>query len=727
MNQYKIIKLRRLIHCMTKQSHDYTDDSNGGDSSSISCTKKKIALEQINLAHKMLNEVRELFISGPKQAVDDNHNDQHHHHRSHQYDLRKRDEQMILQKLEISVEEACLSLREKYYIGTNNNSSSSHINHERNNDLVHGIFFKEDDDEEIEWSSDESDDGNNNHKLSNDDYHLSFSDDEEDHDEDDDNDEHDNRQNHRQQNALSESTQEKKKLTIEELQKQQEEQLQSEISEMAAQLKNATKSINQKLTSGNDDLDNLASLAQSNFDKVKNANEEVTKHVKASGWRKSVGRWVVFFCILSTWIFCFLTIRVIPKRKGACLFFCEKESTNRSKSSRNKSDKEMPKSNDHNYYSEYYEDDDDDYDSAYESSSSSTKSSQKKVTPKYSHCKRNNDNGHECTVPDNFERYTHKVPQDDAHSQYLAHDAAAKIKAKRYLKNLKKAEGEEDIIGSNRVREGWYKNDDNNVDDKLNKNRENEKLMYTYKDAVNAAYYDSPLLVSILLEDPDLVDYADENGWTLLHEACRHGNMESVVIILRYLDENDVNIQTKAGNNAMWLAKHHEHDTIVQILAENGGVEMSLIGKKDNDDDDHYNDDQYNDQDETTVEHPNGKEDEIEKQSKSFYTYADAVYVAQEKEASLLSTILRQNPEFLEIADKNGWTLLHEAVRGGKVDNVSTILDFVGNVSYLNTKTNAGQTAMWLAKSLKYSSIYELLEARGGVELPSGDSRNSEL
>lgn len=29
-----------------------------------------------------------------------------------------------------------------------------------------------------------------------------------------------------------------------------------------------------------------------------------------------------FLIVLGTWVFCFLMIRVVPRRKGACLFFC---------------------------------------------------------------------------------------------------------------------------------------------------------------------------------------------------------------------------------------------------------------------------------------------------------------------------------------------------------------------------------------------------------------------
>ncbi len=802
MNQYQITKLRRLIHCMTKQNHDST--------ATTICManeekEKKIAMEQITLARMMLNELRELFVVGQQLAAEDRHH--------HQFHPQKRDEQVILQKLEISVEEACKNLSEKYSIGISSSNSSSDGNVNNGSDLVDEIFFKDDDDDDEELSFDESNGGNNNHNLSNDDddeYHLSFSDD----DAHDENDEHDNRQNHhqhhhrhQQQNGPSQSKsipQEKKKLTTEELQKQQEEQLQNEISEMAEQLKHATMNINKTLASGNNDLDNLASLAQSNFDRVKNANEEVTKHVKASGWRKSVGRWVVFFCVLSTWILCFLTIRVVPKRKGTCLFLCKEESTKRNKSNRNKRNNERPRSNNHHYYDDYYEDDDDDdYDYGNKSSSSSTKSSEKKVHPKYSYCQKNNDNGNDCTVPDNLEGYEHKIHnidlRGDSQSQNFAHDIAAEMKEKRYLENLKKAEREEESIGLNRVREGWHKNDDDtnaddtNADDKF----EDSKTTYTYQDAVRAAWHDAPTLVTILLEDPDLVDYADENGWTVLHEASRQGNMDSVVAILRHLDdENDVNIKTNVGTTAMWLAKQHKHDEIVEILAAHGGVELpSRDEKEENEydedfDDDYYEDDEYDEMtaepqnnieeekeeneydedfdddfyeddeyDETTAEPQNKIEEEREEKDADKYyddddydehnesnehdqrdhsdettaehpdfSYEDAVYTAIQKESSFLSTILSRNPELVRFADENGWTLLHEAVRGGNIKSVSIILDFLDDVSYLDRRTKGGGNAIWLAKTFNFDSIVELLEARGGVELPPEDiTRKSEL
>jgi len=742
MNQYQVIKLRRLVHCMTKQDHGSTSNSDDDrTSASTWAQKKKIAMEQINLARVMLNEVKELFMVEQKQGFEDPVNGYY------QSDLEKRNELMILQKLEISVDEACASLVEKYNISSDDG----------NDDLVNRLFFQEDDDDETEMSFDESEDGNNNQNLSDaDEYHLSFSDDDDDENDNDNND--DDESNDPSQLKF---TGDKKKLTVEELQRQQEEQLQNEIAEMAEQLKHATMSINKTLASGNDDLDNLASLAQSNVDRVKNANEEVTKHVKATGWRKSVGRWVIFFCVLSTWVVCFLTIRVVPRRKGACLFFCEEESTNRNKGGNHRGNSKYPKSEYRKHYEEYdedyYGDDDDDdddnydYDNGDKSSSSQPKSSHRKVQPKYSFCEKNADNGNDCTAPDSLERYKRKIHdidvRNDAYSQNYAQDVAAEMKEKRYLENLKKAEKEEDGIGRNRVREGWHKDGES---------KDDTKLTYTHKDAVNAVWHDAPLLVTILIEEPDLIDYADKNGWTILHEASRSGNVDSVVAILRHLeDESDVNIRTNAGTNAMWLAKHYKHDEIVQILAANGGVELSStveedededededeeveveveveesVGEDDDYDDDYYDDvDEYDDDNDETIEDTqDGNEGEKEEQSEtSSFTYRDAVHTAlREGASSLLNTVLSQNPEFLRQSDTNGWTLLHEAVRAGEVENVSTILDFIDDVNYLNAKTNSGLNAMELAKSYNYHSIAELLAARG-VKLSSESARGSEL
>ena len=105
-------------------------------------------------------------------------------------------------------------------------------------------------------------------------------------------------------------------------QKRQADALQSEIAEMAAHMKKATLRINATLKDQARDLDDMEDVVARNLDNVADVTDRVTDHVR-SGWRRSAAQWTLLFSVAGTFIFLFMTMRVVPKRKSACLFFCE--------------------------------------------------------------------------------------------------------------------------------------------------------------------------------------------------------------------------------------------------------------------------------------------------------------------------------------------------------------------------------------------------------------------
>jgi len=85
------------------------------------------------------------------------------------------------------------------------------------------------------------------------------------------------------------------KKTTDQLQKEQEETLEHEITQMATQLKQSSLSIKATLASQNSNLTEMETLAQANLDRTKDITDKVEERVRASGWRKSVKRWITFF------------------------------------------------------------------------------------------------------------------------------------------------------------------------------------------------------------------------------------------------------------------------------------------------------------------------------------------------------------------------------------------------------------------------------------------------
>ena len=240
---------------------------------------------------------------------------------------------------------------------------------------------------------------------------------------------------------------------------------------------------------------------------------------------------------------------------------------------------------------------------------------------------------------------------------------------------------------------------------------------FTYQDAAVAAHNDHELLLKILTKHPEFLDHVDQNGWTLLQEASRGGNLECVTIILEMKDDLDyVNFRNLSGGNALSLAKIAENQLIIEMLKAQGAYESN----PDSDMNDGQREgeiiqDQSNDIEENVNTSIN---EESNHKTQTTYTQADAVHAAQVHDPSRLLDILDKHPEFVTIADENGWMLLHEATRAGNVACVDIVLEFMQNKVDINVSTFGGANAMWYAKNLGHEHLVELFELRGGVESP---------
>ncbi len=235
------------------------------------------------------------------------------------------------------------------------------------------------------------------------------------------------------------------------------------------------------------------------------------------------------------------------------------------------------------------------------------------------------------------------------------------------------------------------------VDDLENTNEAG--AIFTYDEALLAVHHNPSLLMIILSKHLDFLYHVDADNWTLLHEAIRVGNLESVSVVLAFtLSISDDDCENH-DESALILARTLGHGAIADVLVDTGVLGVPNISCHEDIEDDE-------------------DEDEDDEDSEDIaFTYDDALY-AIHYEPAYVKLILSQNPEFLSVTDENGWTLLHEAVRGSRIESVSSILSFVDDTNYLNKRTTIGGNAMWFAKMFGHEEIVEILEARGGVELP---------
>jgi hypothetical protein len=438
-------------------------------------------------------------------------------------------------------------------------------------------------------------------------------------------------QQQQQQTQKNANTTNTPKQTSTQIQKQQEEILQQEISEMASRLKQSSLGINSTLTAQNIDLFEMEELARDNLDKTKNITEKVNRQVRA-GWRRSFGKWMAFFFVMVSWSFCFLTIRVVPKRKG------------KGKGNGNVNGDKKQKQKQKNTHEEY----------GNQGDTTNTKS--KHVDPKYSYCEDSQsqsqskkDNQKQCTAP--LDPHYHSQHMDmfgNMNADQIAQMLAEEKRNQRMEMNRHKAKSEDERIASMRVRDGWDSrrhgntNDDDDdhdhvdddaddhVDDDVDDDDDDQiqaeavnkadefddddyyhnvghdddnddyytndedreadntrvddlhdtaRTVYTIGDLKNAIHSSEILLLEkILKQNPALVRQRDENGWEAIHEAARGGNVDVVRILL---DEGgaDVDAQvgrTGQGGSTLWLTKimHDASHPLVLYLVERGAHEI---------------------------------------------------------------------------------------------------------------------------------------------------------
>lgn len=393
-------------------------------------------------------------------------------------------------------------------------------------------------------------------------------------------------------------------VTSEQMRREQEEMLQHDISEMAAQLKQSSLQIKSTLASQNKDLDQMETLAKENLDKTSQVTHNVTEHVRA-GWKSSFQKWFVFFVILGTWFFCFLTIRVVPKRQGACLLFCNNKNTDGSPFRTASQGASSSK-----YAGQTHAVDDSDSHADTDTDADASGHGEMKTSDArgatYSYCQDFHQQGpagksqkKQCTVPLDPQDYEHSMGkifnQAFYDPQHVAEKMIQKKKGQRMDHKLNLAKQEDTNIAASRVRDGWNGSD---VNDKNHESRRDEShthdkqaqelkiskdmpsVQYTRDDLKKAIFRGDIVTVqSILNRNPELAQARDENGWEAIHEAVRKGSVEATEILLD-IGHVDINAKVGAtgqGGSVLWIAKmiHGGNHEIIRYLIEKGATEVA--------------------------------------------------------------------------------------------------------------------------------------------------------
>ena len=299
----------------------------------------------------------------------------------------------------------------------------------------------------------------------------------------------------------------------EEVKRQQAEMLESEIAEMAAQMKSATLRMNTTLREQSSALDDMEQTVTENLDQVTDVTTKVTDHV-SRGWRKTAATWTLLFTVVGTFAFLFMTMRVAPKRRDACIFFCSG-------------------------------------DSRYESKWNQAEEERKRLLE-------------ELRLRDENDAV------DAAAAATTAEQIAAEEKAarERMLEEERLRREEEAVAAEAQARADRIKEEENQKKaDRERAERERERIAFENKAAQQEAATNGISeqdfrfaaggrghledVVSFIDRHPDKVNAPDANRWTALHEAARAGNTEIIQVLLGA--GADVVLTTKSGQNALQL------------------------------------------------------------------------------------------------------------------------------------------------------------------------------
>ncbi len=178
-------------------------------------------------------------------------------------------------------------------------------------------------------------------------------------------------------------------------------------------------------------------------------------------------------------------------------------------------------------------------------------------------------------------------------------------------------------------------------------------------------------VIQMVYAKPDLVRARDDNGWTILHEAARFGNLQMVKFLV---EKANANILERNGKNRdkkdalgvanHYLKKYHEVVRFLQVKMKEGNKDNTKATTNDN----------AAKATTPSTPHPSS-------------TYANLLKALRENNLARFKAILKDRPSLAQQKDNNGWTILHEIVRTGKVDMAEVVVE--GYDADVNLRTNS--------------------------------------
>ena len=222
--------------------------------------------------------------------------------------------------------------------------------------------------------------------------------------------------------------------------------------------------------------------------------------------------------------------------------------------------------------------------------------------------------------------------------------------------------------------------------------KQQEASLEAFRRAVLGSEFSS--LRRMIQERPELCSQQDQNGWLPLHEASRYGLDKNVAILFQHCRGINVNAKTAFGKGAtaLWWAIKEGYDNesgIVKLLKSVGG---QALGPSDPDPA----------QPPKTFPEQKVKENkEVDKEEEArpvvSFVADDIRMAAYLGDNNRIEDYLTLRPDWINDADENGWTAVHEAVRQA---HVGTIRLLAQRGADLNARTGDGWSPLAMARDV---------------------------
>jgi hypothetical protein len=343
---------------------------------------------------------------------------------------------------------------------------------------------------------------------------------------------------------------------VRELQREQREQMEGAIRQMASQMKARTEKLHSALRGQTEVLlEDVRDAAEENVDGVTKVAGDVRERNRAS-WRRTVGTWTMLFTVVGVFVATLLTIVVVPKQRpgrsgnAPCLFFCPSRTTTTTEEDekfcrtlpggRQECIDVSPKNN------ELYD----------------------RLVNEPVHVTINQ---HEHEVWEEEEptvvmnqQEADEEEEEDA-KQVTSGSTEESVTVHDDVTNEEVAEPRDEVAGQeSKSGQGGVESTDEEEEE------EEEEVEFDWSDMAGAAGSGDAKRLSAYLGQvvPERINDQDPNGWGLLHEAARSGSVETVELLLR--KGCDAQLRTNEGETALDLAViyHGGDHPIFELLGD---------------------------------------------------------------------------------------------------------------------------------------------------------------